>query len=103
MNTNNVPTSTVTRDTRTLDRETGNIYESVVILSKRANQIGTSIKEELNEKLADFIQVSDSLDEVFENREQIEISKQYEKMPKPSLLAIDEFLNEKVYARKQGE
>ena len=103
MNTNNVPTSTVTRDTRTLDRETGNIYESVVILSKRANQIGTSIKEELNEKLADFIQVSDSLDEVFENREQIEISKYYERMPKPTSIAIDDFLDEKYTYRDRDD
>ena len=94
-----VPTTTVTRDLRTLDTHTNNIYESIVIMSKRANQIGSDIKEELHSKLADFATVNDNLEEVFENREQIEISKHYERMPKPTLLAIDEFLNDKIYYR----
>jgi DNA-directed RNA polymerase subunit K/omega len=94
-----VPTTTVTRDLRTLDVNTDNIYESIVVISKRANQIASDVKEELHSKLADFATVNDNLEEVFENREQIEISKHYERMPKPTLLAIDEFLNDKVYYR----
>ncbi len=95
-----IPTSTVTRDLRELDKETGNIYESIVIISKRANQISNNVKEELHAKLAEFASSNDNLEEVFENREQIEISKHYERMPKPSLVAIDEFVNGKVYHRK---
>lgn len=94
-----VPNSTVTRDLRTLDVNTNNIYESIVVMSKRANQIASDIKEELHSKLADFATVNDNLEEVFENREQIEISKHYERMPKPSLLAVEEFLNDKIYYR----
>lgn len=94
-----VPTTTITRDLRTLDVNTGNVYESIVVISKRANQIAADVKEELHNKLADFATVNDNLEEVFENREQIEISKHYERMPKPTLLAIDEFLNDKVYYR----
>jgi|SRR5690606_15171990 len=94
-----VPNSTVTRDLRTLDENTNNIYESIVVISKRANQIANDVKEELHSKLSDFATVNDNLEEVFENREQIEISKHYERMPKPSLLAVDEFLNDKVYYR----
>lgn len=94
-----VPNSTVTRDLRDLDKKTDNIYESIVIISKRANQIAVDMKEELNGKLAEFATTNDNLEEVFENREQIEISKHYERLPKPSLVAIDEFLNDKVYFR----
>lgn len=94
-----VPGTTVTRDVRQLDVETDNIYESIVIISKRANQIANNMKEELHGKLAEFASANDNLEEVFENREQIEISKHYEKLPKPSLIAIDEFLNGKVYYR----
>lgn len=103
MSTQNIkPTvadSTVTRDLRELDEKTDNIYESIVIVSKRANQISVDIKEELNGKLSEFATTNDNLEEVFENREQIEISKHYERLPKPTLIAIDEFLNEKVYFR----
>lgn len=94
-----VPNTTVTRDLRELDKETGNIYESIVIISKRANQISVDLKEELNGKLAEFATTNDNLEEVFENREQIEISKHYERLPKPSLVAIDDFLGDKVYFR----
>lgn len=94
-----VPTTTVTRDLRDLDRNTENIYESIVIIGKRANQISSDIKEELHSKLADFATVNDNLEEVFENREQIEISKHYERMPKPSLLSVHEFMNDKIYYR----
>jgi DNA-directed RNA polymerase subunit K/omega len=99
---NNKPataSSTVTRDLRELDVETGNIYESLVIMSKRANQISNNIKEELHQKLSEFASANDNLEEVFENREQIEISKYYEKLPKPSLVAVQEFLDGKVYYR----
>jgi DNA-directed RNA polymerase subunit K/omega len=91
--------STVTRDLRELDVNTGNIYESLVIMSKRANQISNNIKEELHQKLSEFASSNDNLEEVFENREQIEISKYYEKLPKPTLVAVQEFLEDKVYYR----
>jgi len=91
--------TTMTRDLRKLDRNTGNLYESVAIISKRANQIAMDVKEELDDKLSDFADMNDGLEEVFENREQIEISKEYERLPKPTLVAIDEFLHDKVYFR----
>lgn len=97
------PNSTVTRDLRDLDVQTDNIYESIVVISKRANQIAVEVKEELNAKLAEFATTSDNLEEVFENREQIEISKYYERQPKPSLVAIDEFLNDKIYYRNPSK
>ena len=94
-----VASSTVTRDLRELDVKTENIYESLVIMSKRANQISNNIKEELHQKLSEFASSNDNLEEVFENREQIEISKYYEKLPKPTLVAVQEFLDGKVYHR----
>src|ERR1700749_1694189 len=94
-----IASSTVTRDLRELDVETGNIYESLVIMSKRANQISNNIKEELTQKLSEFASANDNREEVFENREQIEISKHYERLPKPSLVAVQEFLDGKVYYR----
>ena len=98
-----IPNSTVTRDVRELDKTTDNIYESIVIISKRANQIANNLKEELHGKLAEFASSNENLEEVFENREQIEISKHYERMPKPSLIAVDEFLNNKVYYRNPSK
>ena len=95
----NAPTITVTRDIMDLCDETGNIYESVAIIGKRANQISLDIKNELSKKLQEFASVSDNLDEVFENREQIEISRFYEKLPKPSLIATQEFVEGKIYFR----
>jgi DNA-directed RNA polymerase subunit K/omega len=103
---NNKPTlasSTVTRDLRDLDKTTDNIYESIVVMSKRANQISNNIKEELSQKLSEFTSSNDNLEEVFENREQIEISKHYEKMPKPSLIAVQEFLEGKIYYRNPSK
>ena len=91
------PTNTVTRNVMELCDETGNIYESVAIIAKRANQISAEIKGELSKKLQEFASVSDSLDEMFENREQIEISRFYEKLPKPTLMATEEFVEGKVY------
>ena len=93
------PVNTVTRNIMDLCDETGNIYESVAIIAKRANQISVEIKQELNKKLAEFASYNDSLDEVFENREQIEISRYYEKLPKPILLATQEFVDGNIYWR----
>lgn len=95
----NAPTNTVTRDIMNLCDETGNIYESVAIIGKRANQISVDIKQELSKKLQEFASATDNLDEVFENREQIEISRFYEKLPKPTLIATQEFVEGKVYFR----
>ncbi|GAA4134935.1 DNA-directed RNA polymerase subunit omega [Sphingobacterium lactis] len=102
-NKNTVPNTTVTRDLRELDKGTDNLYESIVIISKRANQIAVDVKEELNQKLSEFASSNDNLEEVFENREQIEISKHYERMPKPTLVALDEFLHDKVYFRNPSK
>ena len=93
------PVNTVTRNIMDLCEDTDNIYESVAIIGKRANQIAAEIKQDLSKKLAEFASYNDSLEEVFENREQIEISRYYEKLPKPSLLATQEFVEEKVYWR----
>ncbi len=95
--------SIITRDTDKIYSTTGNIYESVVIISKRSRQIAVNIKEELNSKLADFATTVDNLEEVFENREQIEISKFYERMPKPTSTAIEEFMEGKLIARTPVE
>ncbi|MBK6963646.1 MAG: DNA-directed RNA polymerase subunit omega [Bacteroidales bacterium] len=92
-------TVAVTRNINLLMEPTDNIYESVAIMSKRANQIGLEIKEELNSKISEFAVPSDNLEEVFENREQIEIAKYYEHLPKPTLIAVQEFLNGQVYFR----
>jgi len=91
-----VASSTITRDLRDLDVKTDNIYESIVIMAKRANQISNNVKEELHQKLSEFASSNDNLEEVFENREQIEISKHYEKMPNATLLATQEFLRKGV-------
>lgn len=97
------PNSTVPRDTRDLDSRTGNLYESVAIIAKRANQIAAQMKEELHNKLEEFAAETDNLEEIFENREQIEISKHYEALPKPTLLATEEFLKGKVYFRNPSK
>ena len=95
----NSPLSTITRDMNSLSENVGNIYESVSIIGKRANQIDQELKMELDKKLQEFASYSDSIEEVFENREQIEISRFYEKMPKPTLLATQEFIEDKIYYR----
>lgn len=97
------PVTTITRDLVELEQGTNNIYESIVIMSKRADQISIEIKKELDQKLEEFASFSDNLDETFENREQIEISKFYERLPKPTLIAIDEFKDGKVYWRRPQE
>lgn len=86
-------------DTRLIDIETKNIYMSLTIMAKRANQLNVQIKEELNKKLEEFSTDHDNLEEVFENREQIEISTYYERLPKPTLLALQEFVEDKIYYR----
>jgi DNA-directed RNA polymerase subunit K/omega len=95
-----IETTTITRNVNELNDITGNIYESVAILSKRANQIGQELKEELNSKIEEFATPNDNLEEVFENREQIELAKYYEHLPKPTLISINEFLNGQIYYRR---
>ena len=96
------PTNTQTRDLRAMVGEE-NVYEAVAVISKRANQIGVEIKAELEKKLQEFAPYTDNLEEVFENREQIEISKHYERLPKPTLVAVAEFQNGEIYSRKVEE
>ncbi len=91
--------TTVTRNINQLDQETENIYKTVMIVAKRANQISVELKQELNRKLEEFAYYTDNLEEVFENREQIEISKYYERLPKPTLIATQEFLEDGIYYR----
>ncbi len=93
------PINTTTIDKNKIDAPTGNIYEAISIISKRANQINGDIKKELLEKLDEFATYNDSLEEIFENKEQIEVSKYYEKLPKPHALAVQEWLDEKIYYR----
>lgn len=93
------PTNTVTHDLMSFADPTGNIYESLVIMGKRSNQISAKMKEDLSRKLKEFATNTDSLEETFENREQIEISKYYERLPKATLIAAEEFANGKVYFR----
>ena len=95
--------STVTRDTIKMEDKTGNIYESIVAMAKRSNQISVELKEELTQKLQEFASSTDNLEEIFENREQIEISKFYEKLPKPVAIAVQELLDDKIYIRKTEE
>lgn len=97
------PTNTITRDMMSFSKETGNVYESVMIVAKRANQISKEIKEDIDKKIQEFAAYSDELQEVFENKEQIEISKFYEKLPKPSLIAASEFEDKKLYYRNKNK
>lgn len=91
----------ITRNLLDFDKETGNVYETIAVLAKRANQISSELKTDLNEKIADFNNaLSDNLDEVYENREQIEIAKFYENLPKATLLATEELLDGKIYFRE---
>lgn len=93
------PVNTTTLNKNSVDAPTNNIYEAISIISKRASQINTEIKKELLEKLDEFATYNDSLDEIFENKEQIEVSKFYEKLPKPHSLAVQEWLDDKIYFR----
>ena len=93
----NAPTNTITRDMMKLCVVTGNVYETVMIIAKRANQISVEMKQDLEKKLQEFASYNDKLEEVFENREQIEISRFYEKLPKPTLIAAQEYQEGKIY------
>lgn len=93
------PVNTITIDKNLVDAPTNNIYEAISVVAKRATQINSEIKKELLEKLDEFATYNDSLDEIFENKEQIEVSKFYEKLPKPHALAIQEWLEDKIYYR----
>jgi DNA-directed RNA polymerase subunit K/omega len=93
------PVTTITRNLDQLYAPTENIYEAAVIVAKRANQLSVEIKQELNRKLEEFSSYTDNLEEVFENREQIEISRFYEKLPKPTLVALQEFMDNEIYYR----
>ncbi|PHR49205.1 MAG: RNA polymerase Rpb6 [Fluviicola sp.] len=95
--------TTITRNTVDLEKDTNNIYESIVMLSRRANQINVDLKEELTQKLQEFASSTDNLEEIFENREQIEISRFYERLPKPVAMALDEMKHDKIYQRKIEE
>lgn len=99
----NAEVSSITRDFGPLTDPTGNIYESLAVISRRSNQISSEIKEELSSKLAEFASHVDNLEEVFENREQIEISKFYEKLPKPTSIALQEFLESRIYFRNPSK
>lgn len=99
----NAPTNTVTRNLMELCEDTGNIFETVSIIGKRANQIAAEMKNDLSKKLQEFASYNDNLEEVFENREQIEISRYYEKLPKPTLIAAQEYIEGKVYYRNPAK
>ncbi len=99
----NASSTTVTRNVMDLCRDTNNVYESVAIISKRSNQIASEMKEELTKKLKEFGTNNDSLEEVFENEEQIQISRYYERLPKPTLIATQEFIEDKVYYRNPAK
>lgn len=99
----NAPLNTVTRDTTELAEETGNVYETVCIISKRANQIAAQMKSDLEKKLQEFAPYNDNLEEVTENREQIEISRYYERLPKPTLIATQEYIDHKLFFRKSNK
>ena len=95
----NAPVNTITYNKSEIEEPTGNVYEAITIIARRANQINSEIKKELLDKLDEFATYNDSLEEVFENKEQIEVSKYYEKLPKPHALAVQEWLEDKIYYR----
>jgi DNA-directed RNA polymerase subunit K/omega len=99
----NTPNTVETKNLLQIKAKTGNLYESIAIIGKRASQINIAIKEELHNKLEEFASHTDSLEEIHENKEQIEISKAYEKMPNPAILATQEFLEDKIYFRKNDD
>ena len=99
----NTPNIVETKNLVDIKAKTGNLYESIAIIARRANQINISLREELHNKLEEFASHTDSLEEIHENKEQIEISKAYERMPNPSLLASQEFMEDKIYFRKNDE
>ena len=99
----NVPSNTVSRDMNKMSDSVGNVYETVKIIAKRSNQINSEIKSELEKKLQEFSGVNDNMEETYENREQIEVSRYYEKLPKPVLVATQEFLEDKIYYRNPAK
>ena len=99
----NAPTNTQTLDMNKLCEEVGNVYETVAIIAKRANQISADLKKELEDKLQEFTTSNDNIEEVFENKEQIEVSRYYEKLPKPTLLATKEFIDNKIFYRNPAK
>lgn len=99
----NAPANTITRDMMKLSEDTGNVYETVMIIAKRANQLSVEMKQDLEKKLQEFASYNDNLEEVFENREQIEISRYYEKLPKATLIATQEYEEGKVYYRNPAK
>ena len=99
----NAPTTTVTRDMMELSKDTGNIYETVMVVGKRSNQISQQMKSDLEKKLQEFASYNDNLEEVFENREQIEISRYYEKLPKATLIATQDYIEGKVYHKNPAK
>jgi len=101
--TSDAARTTITRNIVDFEETTGNIYESLVILSKRSGQISLELKEELTRKLEEFASTTDNLEEIFENREQIEISRFYERLPKPNAMAIKELLEDEIYVRRADE
>jgi DNA-directed RNA polymerase subunit K/omega len=99
----NAPVTTLTYDRNVIDASTDNIYEAISVIAKRAEQINTDIRRELVDKLEEFATYNDSLEEIFENKEQIEVSKFYEKLPKPHALAVQEWLDDKIYYRNTDD
>jgi DNA-directed RNA polymerase subunit K/omega len=99
----NAPANTVTRDMMRMSANTGNVYETTMIVAKRANQVSVEMKHDLEKKLQEFASYNDSLEEVFENREQIEISRYYEKLPKPTLIAAQEYEDNKLYFKNPAK
>lgn len=99
----NAETTCVTRQKDQFYVGTGNIYETVAIMAKRADQVAAEMKSELNQKIEEYTTTSDSLEEVFENKEQIEVAKYYERLPKPTLIAVNEFLNDRIYFRNPNK
>ena len=97
------PVNTITYNKNVIEEPTGNVYEAITIMAKRANQINAEIKKELIEKLEEFATYNDSLEEVFENKEQIEVSKFYEKLPKSHALAVEEWLEDKIYYKSTSK
>ncbi|MAX78596.1 MAG: RNA polymerase Rpb6 [Crocinitomicaceae bacterium] len=99
----NAAGSTITRNIREISKPTGNIYEAIAVVAKRADQISIEMKEELTSKLEEFASHTDNLEEIFENREQIEISKFYERLPKPTAISMEEFMNGEIYFRNPAK
>lgn len=99
----NAPVNTLTRDMSELDAKVGNVYETVAIIGKRSNQIAQEVKKELDAKLQDFSKADDGIEETYENKEQIEISRSYERMPKATLIATQEFIEDKLVFRNAAK